>query len=362
MDTIFFSYSRADSPFVLKLAKDLRNAGVNIWLDQLDITPGSHWDSSIEKALHSSKTLLIILSSTSVASENVMDEVSYALEEGKTVIPILLTNCETPFRLRRLQRIDFTGDYQSGFDHLLEAINVKEKDRVKSIDTISSTIKKADTPKPAPVTQQEKSGSKKGILITAGVIVLAFGIWGISKMGGNKDKHEDEPKELIANAASSDQATADAYVIDKANYYFFENRYNNLSLATADSSLEEDADMVIVKRSSEGENDNMKFELDGIDPYALIVRHSNKCMTVYNGNFIGQQTIPSSYGSYQQFRFVKFKDGYFQIEDLSQTGNVLGLDRASEGNESGQKVISMKNDSSLHTQWKLIPSGDKVEN
>lgn len=56
MDTIFFSYSRSDSEFVLKLAKDLRDAGVSIWLDQLDIAPGSHWDASIEKALHTSQT------------------------------------------------------------------------------------------------------------------------------------------------------------------------------------------------------------------------------------------------------------------------------------------------------------------
>ena len=31
----FFSYSRDDSEFVLKLAKDLRAASVNVWLDQL---------------------------------------------------------------------------------------------------------------------------------------------------------------------------------------------------------------------------------------------------------------------------------------------------------------------------------------
>jgi len=37
LEKTFFSYSRADSEFVLKLATDLRNAGIDIWLDQLDI-------------------------------------------------------------------------------------------------------------------------------------------------------------------------------------------------------------------------------------------------------------------------------------------------------------------------------------
>lgn len=109
-ETIFFSYSRADSAFVLKLAKDLRDNGADVWLDQLDIKAGSHWDSSIEQALAASSRLIVVLSKASVASNNVMDEVSYALESGKTVIPVLLNECTPPFRLRRLQRIDFTGD------------------------------------------------------------------------------------------------------------------------------------------------------------------------------------------------------------------------------------------------------------
>lgn len=118
----FFSYSRSDSAFVLKLAKDLRDAGAELWLDQLDIKAGSHWDSSIEAALNAAPCLIVILSPASVASHNVMDEVSFALENGKKVIPVMLSECKPPFRLRRLQRIDFTGDYQTGLKYLLTAI------------------------------------------------------------------------------------------------------------------------------------------------------------------------------------------------------------------------------------------------
>jgi hypothetical protein len=84
-DKIFFSYSRYDSVFVLRLASDLRNAGLDIWLDQLDIAPGEHWDNEIEKALNNANTLLAIISPKSIASDNVMDEVSFALEEKKRV-------------------------------------------------------------------------------------------------------------------------------------------------------------------------------------------------------------------------------------------------------------------------------------
>ena len=122
--TIFFSYSRDDSEFVLTLAKNLRKAGANIWLDQLDIKPGTRWDKSIETALEESKTLLVILSKSSVASTNVMDEVSYALEEKKTVVPVLLEDCDIPFRLRRLQFADFTSDQNKGLKTLAEALHL----------------------------------------------------------------------------------------------------------------------------------------------------------------------------------------------------------------------------------------------
>ena len=128
--SIFFSYSRADSAFVLRLAQDLRSAGANIWLDQLDIKAGSRWDSSIEAALNGSSTIITILSPTSVASNNVMDEVSFALESNKTVIPVLLAECTVPFRLRRLQHVDFTGEYQASLHQLLSQLGYADAERV----------------------------------------------------------------------------------------------------------------------------------------------------------------------------------------------------------------------------------------
>lgn len=120
----FFSYSRLDSEFALKLAKDLRGAGAAVWLDQLDISPGEHWDSAVEKALANFSTMLLILSPSSVESTNVMDEISFALEENKLVIPVLYRDCKIPFRLRRLQHIDIRVDYEKGLGELLRTLGV----------------------------------------------------------------------------------------------------------------------------------------------------------------------------------------------------------------------------------------------
>ncbi|NTV82954.1 MAG: TIR domain-containing protein [Bacteroidales bacterium] len=123
-DTTFFSYSRSDSDFVLKLAMDLRQAGADVWLDQLDIEAGNRWDLSIGEALKNSKKMLVILSPDSVASNNVMDEVSFALEAGKTVIPILFIPCDIPFRLRRVQHADFTKNYDDAIKNLVQTLKL----------------------------------------------------------------------------------------------------------------------------------------------------------------------------------------------------------------------------------------------
>jgi hypothetical protein len=125
--TAFVSYSRVDSEFAMQLAEHLKTAGANVWLDQLDIEPGTPWDSAIEEALLRSTHMLVILSTVSVTSDNVRDEVSYALSQQMKVIPVLYRECKVPFRLARLQHIDFRNDYDSAFKALLKTLRVEQQ-------------------------------------------------------------------------------------------------------------------------------------------------------------------------------------------------------------------------------------------
>jgi len=186
--TIFFSYSRDNSEFVLKLAKELRKTGAKIWLDQLDIKPGTRWDNSIEKALDNSHSLIVVLSKSAVESNNVMDEVSYAIEEGKTIYPLLLEECDVPFRLRRLQFADFTTDSAKGMATLLEALNINKTqaskiDLPKNSNNNNNKTKqvnsKSEKDNNQDIQDKLKSNiSKKLIYISLLIVVIiAGGIW-----------------------------------------------------------------------------------------------------------------------------------------------------------------------------------------
>ncbi len=137
---LFISYAREDAAFALRLAKDLRAAGVSIWIDQLDIPTGARWDRAVQEALENCARFLIILSPDSVASENVQDELALALDEDRIIVPVLHRDCKTPLRLRRLQRIDFTQDYKRGLQKLLSDISRVDEKPAPRVEHESSAI------------------------------------------------------------------------------------------------------------------------------------------------------------------------------------------------------------------------------
>lgn len=65
--SVFLSYAREDGAFALRLAGDLRSAGLEVWIDQLSIAPGS-WDESVQKALAGAGVVLVVLSLASASA------------------------------------------------------------------------------------------------------------------------------------------------------------------------------------------------------------------------------------------------------------------------------------------------------
>ncbi len=158
----FFSYCREDSEFALKLAADLKDAGAQVWIDQLDIEPGTPWDRAVEDALTNSPRMLVVLSPVSVNSDNVRDEVSFALSRQKRVIPVLYRDCDVPFRLARLQHIDFRPDYAKALGILLRALGVGQAahEQVSSGAIASATEAPGSTAQPEQQTTEaeERAG------------------------------------------------------------------------------------------------------------------------------------------------------------------------------------------------------------
>ena len=136
-EAIFVSYSSKDRPFALKFVKELQDLGVNVWMDQLGIKLGENWDNAIEEALENSNTFLLFISPTSVESQNVQDEVHFAIKEKKRLIPILIKECDLPMRWQRMQYADFTKNPNKGFKSVMEFLGLESKATKKLKEVLS---------------------------------------------------------------------------------------------------------------------------------------------------------------------------------------------------------------------------------
>jgi len=144
----FISYSRSDKEFALHLARELKSAGYLVWLDQLDIPAGSRWDDEVEKALHECEIFLIILTPASISSNNVKDEIGYAIDSGKRILPILLEEGAVPLRLRRFQYVDFTKlEFNEGVNRAKQLIENLLHELSTSTATISSDPESQTSPR-----------------------------------------------------------------------------------------------------------------------------------------------------------------------------------------------------------------------
>ena len=167
---IFISYSRRDTEYVSKLVEALRKQGFEVWFDK-NIRTGTDWDDTIEEELKKADAVVLILSKTSVASENVKDEISYAIGLDKPVNPIKIEECDVPMRLARRQFVDFTTmGAEAGFERLVNDLNISLSEAKKSVPKGAFT--------PPKTTGGESSdgakGSKKVVPYIIGGIVAVI--------------------------------------------------------------------------------------------------------------------------------------------------------------------------------------------
>lgn len=75
----FIAYTRHDRAAALELFAQLRAAGVDAWLDSVNLYPGDNWSLEIGKALDRSEAIVALVSSAALESDWFRRELQYAL-------------------------------------------------------------------------------------------------------------------------------------------------------------------------------------------------------------------------------------------------------------------------------------------
>lgn len=115
---LFISYSRKDFDEVSSLLETIKTAIPNLsyWFDIDGIESGDEFEDKIISAIDNSSYVLFALSENSIQSQWTKDEVMYAKNTDKKVIPILLKGAQMKgwflFKFGRIDCIDSTNTLQ----------------------------------------------------------------------------------------------------------------------------------------------------------------------------------------------------------------------------------------------------------
>jgi len=113
MADVFVSYSRRDSEFVRRLAQSVSDRGKEVWLDTDGIADGEVFPQAIKRAIEGANAFVFVITPASVKSSYCENEVEYAREMQKRIVPVLrdpVADSDLPPEIRDRNWIPFVGD------------------------------------------------------------------------------------------------------------------------------------------------------------------------------------------------------------------------------------------------------------
>ncbi len=177
---VFVSYARSDRERVLELVERMRSAGVGVWVDEGGIHGASLWGQEIVDAIDASKVMILMISDSSITSDNVVKELSIASEDKKPILPVYLHRSEIPksmrYQLAGIQHIEFfEGQEDEAFQSMLVSLS-----RL-GVSAGGTEAKQDPPPETVPenqsiATNAPVSTGRKGGLVTALLALAVIGL------------------------------------------------------------------------------------------------------------------------------------------------------------------------------------------
>lgn len=91
---VFISYSSKDKKVADAIVADMEQHNIRCWYAPRDIRPGDEWASAINAAIQRASIFVLVFTEESNRSHQVTNEVTLAVNSGKTVIPFRLSSSD----------------------------------------------------------------------------------------------------------------------------------------------------------------------------------------------------------------------------------------------------------------------------
>jgi len=133
---VFLCHASQDKPIVRELYQRLLAEGwIDPWLDEEKLLPGQDWEMEIDKAVESTDSVIVCLSTKSINKEGyiqkemrkVLDIFAQKPDGTIFVIPLRLDDCKPPARLQTLQYVDYFPNEQktTTFQKILKSLDLR---------------------------------------------------------------------------------------------------------------------------------------------------------------------------------------------------------------------------------------------
>jgi hypothetical protein len=126
---VFLSHSSKDRPFARELAERLKQNGIDVWIDDVDLRIGESLVEAIGDAISRADYVAVIISNNSIKSGWVKHELQLAMARQVAgneliVLPIVIEQCELPNYLRDRLYADFRdrNNYNNSFARILQTV------------------------------------------------------------------------------------------------------------------------------------------------------------------------------------------------------------------------------------------------
>jgi TIR domain len=87
--SVFLSHATADAEQVALVSRQIEALGIDVYLAEHDPKPGTSVAQKVEEALKRSSALVVLVTSVSINSAYVQQEVGLARAHGKVIVPII---------------------------------------------------------------------------------------------------------------------------------------------------------------------------------------------------------------------------------------------------------------------------------
>ncbi len=140
LPTTFISYSRRQLYFSESLVLHLQKEGLPIWFDLQQLQAGTVWSDSLQDGINEAKTLILIISKASLASEYVEVEWKGVAAKGGKLVLVIFESVKLPEELLGLPTFDFRTGFNKNISALTSYLNGKAEpkyDKISSANPLS---------------------------------------------------------------------------------------------------------------------------------------------------------------------------------------------------------------------------------